>query len=55
MTAVIDNTLVGRPIDRVDGPAKAAGAAPYPSDVSIPGEVFDALAQSRTAAGRISR
>jgi CO/xanthine dehydrogenase Mo-binding subunit len=55
MTAVIDDTLVGRPIDRVDGPAKAAGAAPYPSDVSLPGEVFAALAQSTIAAGRISR
>jgi xanthine dehydrogenase YagR molybdenum-binding subunit len=54
MTAVTANRLVGHPIDRVDGPAKVRGAAPYPSDVSFPDLAHAALVQSTIAAGTIS-
>jgi CO/xanthine dehydrogenase Mo-binding subunit len=47
-------TTVGAGIDRVDGPLKVAGAAPYPSDVSYPGMAYVALVRSTIAAGRIS-
>ena len=43
--------LLGEPVDRVDGPLKVTGAAPYPSDVTFPGLVHAALVQSTIAAG----
>jgi xanthine dehydrogenase YagR molybdenum-binding subunit len=46
--------LLGDPVDRVDGPLKVTGAAPYPSDVTFPGLAHAALAQSTVAAGPIS-
>ena len=45
--------LVGEPVDRVDGPLKVTGAAPYPSDFTFPGLVYAALVQSTIAAGTI--
>jgi CO/xanthine dehydrogenase Mo-binding subunit len=50
MTAVL-----GDSVDRVDGPLKVTGAAPYPSDVTVPGLVHAVLVQSTIAAGTISR
>ena len=50
MTAVL-----GDSVDRVDGPLKVTGAAPYPSDVTFPGLVHAVLVQSTIAAGTISR
>jgi xanthine dehydrogenase YagR molybdenum-binding subunit len=47
--------LLGDPLDRVDGPLKVTGAAPYPSDVTLPGLAHAALVQSTIAAGRIAR
>ncbi len=55
MTAVVTrNKILGDAIDRVDGPLKVTGAAPYPSDVTYPGLVHAALVQSTVAAGTIS-
>jgi xanthine dehydrogenase YagR molybdenum-binding subunit len=55
MTNAPESKLLGDPVDRVDGPLKVTGAAPYPSDVTFPGLVHAALAQSTIAAGTISR
>jgi CO/xanthine dehydrogenase Mo-binding subunit len=52
MTAT-DRRVIGAPVDRVDGPLKVAGAAPYPSDVSYPGMAYAAFVRSTIAAGRI--
>ncbi|HEV2986156.1 MAG TPA: xanthine dehydrogenase family protein molybdopterin-binding subunit [Vicinamibacterales bacterium] len=49
------NSLLGRPVDRVDGPIKAAGAARYAIDVSLPNMVHGVIVQSTIAAGRIRR
>ncbi|MEV4627294.1 hypothetical protein AB0J90_13480 [Micromonospora sp. NPDC049523] len=43
------SNLLGDPIDRVDGPLKVTGAAAYPSDITYPGLVHAALAQSTIA------
>jgi xanthine dehydrogenase YagR molybdenum-binding subunit len=48
-------TVLGRPLDRVDGPLKVRGAATYPSDVTYPDLAHAALVQSTIAAGRIRR
>ena len=45
--------LIGPPLDRVDGPAKVAGQARYPTDVDLPGLAYAALVRSTVAAGRI--
>jgi xanthine dehydrogenase YagR molybdenum-binding subunit len=55
MTTAEKTKIVGAGIDRVDGPLKVAGAAPYPSDFSYPGMVHAALVRSTIAAGRITR
>jgi CO/xanthine dehydrogenase Mo-binding subunit len=54
VTAVAETKLLGDPVDRVDGPLKVTGAAPYPSDVNLPDMAHAALARSTIAAGRIS-
>jgi CO/xanthine dehydrogenase Mo-binding subunit len=46
-------TVVGDPLDRVDGPYKVTGTAAYPSDVSVPGLAHAALVRSTIAAGRV--
>jgi CO/xanthine dehydrogenase Mo-binding subunit len=45
--------VIGAPLDRVDGPLKVSGAAPYPSDVSYPDMAYAALVRSTIAAGTI--
>jgi xanthine dehydrogenase YagR molybdenum-binding subunit len=55
MTVVTGRKLLGDPVDRVDGPRKVTGAAPYPSDVTYTGLVHAALVQSTIAAGSIRR
>jgi CO/xanthine dehydrogenase Mo-binding subunit len=52
MTATSE-PVIGAPVDRVDGPLKVAGAAPYPSDVVYPGMGHAGLVRSTIAAGRI--
>ncbi len=53
MTVTAAMRTVGLGLDRVDGPLKVAGAAPYPSDVSVPGMAHAAVLQATVAAGRI--
>jgi CO/xanthine dehydrogenase Mo-binding subunit len=53
MTATVNDRLLGRPLDRVDGRLKATGAAHYPSDFSLPGQAHAVLLQSSIGAGRI--
>jgi CO/xanthine dehydrogenase Mo-binding subunit len=55
MTDTIGSQVLGAPVDRVDGPLKVAGAAPYPSDVTLPGLVHAALVRATIAAGTITR
>ncbi|MEV0721103.1 hypothetical protein [Asanoa sp. NPDC050611] len=56
MTATLaKENVIGAPIDRIDGRRKVAGAAPYPSDFDLPGQVYAALVSSTVAAGRITR
>jgi xanthine dehydrogenase YagR molybdenum-binding subunit len=52
MTAVAAHS-VGRPIDRLDGPAKVTGQARYTADTPRPGLAFAVLAMSNIAHGRI--
>ncbi len=55
MTDAVGSTILGAPVDRVDGPVKVAGAAPYPSDVTLPGLVHAALVRAAIAVGTITR
>jgi xanthine dehydrogenase YagR molybdenum-binding subunit len=55
VTTAESNTIVGAGVDRVDGPLKVTGAAPYPSDVSFDGLAHAALVQSTIGTGTISR
>ncbi|HWG63013.1 MAG TPA: molybdopterin cofactor-binding domain-containing protein, partial [Streptosporangiaceae bacterium] len=54
MTAATREKIIGAPVDRIDGPLKVTGAAPYPSDFTFPGLTHAVLVQSTIAAGRIS-
>ena len=53
MTVVALSKLLGDPVDRVDGPLKVTGAAPYPADVTYPDLVHAALVQSTIGAGTV--
>jgi CO/xanthine dehydrogenase Mo-binding subunit len=53
MTTATREKIIGEPIDRVDGPLKVTGAAPYPSDFSFPDLTHAVLVQSTIAAGTI--
>ncbi|MGY4965711.1 xanthine dehydrogenase family protein molybdopterin-binding subunit [Streptomyces sp. 900105245] len=55
MSTVESRPLVGTGVNRVDGPRKVTGTAPYPMDFSVPGQAYGALVQSTVAAGRIVR
>jgi CO/xanthine dehydrogenase Mo-binding subunit len=55
MTAVQSRPLIGESVDRVDGPLKVRGDAPYPSDFNLPNQAHAAIVQSTVAAGRIAR
>ncbi|MFI9048436.1 xanthine dehydrogenase family protein molybdopterin-binding subunit [Streptomyces sp. NPDC053427] len=55
MSTVKSAPVVGAGVDRVDGPRKVTGAAPYPMDFDAPGQAYGALVQSTIAAGRIVR
>ena len=46
-------SVLGRPIDRVDGPLKVHGAATYASDITYPHLAHATLVQATIAAGRI--
>ncbi|HEY4278569.1 MAG TPA: xanthine dehydrogenase family protein molybdopterin-binding subunit [Conexibacter sp.] len=55
MSVTEQRALLGAGIDRVDGPVKVTGAAPYPSDVRYPDMAHAALVGSTVAAGRVSQ
>lgn len=55
MTDAHSPGLVGSPVNRVDGPLKVSGAAPYPTDITRPGTAHAALVRSTIGAGRITR
>lgn len=44
-------TVVGRPTDRIDGPAKVAGRAVYTTHVRPPGLLYGAIVRAKVAAG----
>ncbi|WP_246285096.1 xanthine dehydrogenase family protein molybdopterin-binding subunit [Hymenobacter lapidiphilus] len=46
--------VVGKPLDRVDGPAKVTGAARYSAEINVPGTVYGVLKSSTIAKGRIT-
>ncbi|MGP3952399.1 xanthine dehydrogenase family protein molybdopterin-binding subunit [Streptomyces sp. 7N604] len=46
--------VLGPGVDRVDGPLKVTGAAPYPSDIGFPRLAHAVLVRTTIAAGRIS-
>jgi len=54
MTTATRKKIIGDPVDRIDGPLKVTGAAPYPSDFTFPDLTHAVLMQSTIAAGRIS-
>src|ERR1700752_3469316 len=45
--------LIGPGVDRVDGPLKVTGSAPYPADFGFPEMAHAALVRATVAAGRI--
>ncbi|CAM3466001.1 xanthine dehydrogenase family protein molybdopterin-binding subunit [Kibdelosporangium persicum] len=47
--------IIGKPLDRVDGPAKVTGAAKYAADQHIPGLTHAVLVTSAIARGKIIR
>ena len=53
MTTATRQKIIGAPVDRIDGPLKVTGAAPYPSDFTFPGLTHAVLVQSTIAAGTI--
>lgn len=54
MTTGATLTAVGRPLTRVDGPAKVTGSGRYAAEYTLPGTVYAALVGARTACGRIT-
>jgi CO/xanthine dehydrogenase Mo-binding subunit len=54
MTTTIATPILGAGIDRVDGPLKVTGAAPYPSDVSYERLAYATVVRSTIAAGRLA-
>jgi xanthine dehydrogenase YagR molybdenum-binding subunit len=53
MTTAAREKIIGDLVDRVDGPLKVTGAAPYPSDFTFPGLTHAVVVQSTIAAGTI--
>ena len=53
MTTATCKKVIGDPVDRIDGPLKVTGAAPYPSDFTFPDLTHAVLVQSTIAAGTI--
>ena len=53
MTTMEAVRLIGPGVDRVDGPLKVTGSAPYPGDFSYPDMAHAVLVRATVAAGRI--
>ncbi len=49
-----DNQLLGKEVDRIDGVAKASGAAKYAADINTPGTLYARLLTSPHAHARIT-
>ena len=49
----MSDSIIGRPIDRVDGPRKAAGRAKYPADFEPADLTYAIMLQSSVAHGRV--
>ncbi len=47
--------VIGPGVDRVEGPLKVTGTAPYPNDFVLPGMAHAAPVRATVAAGRITR
>ena len=45
--------LIGEPLDRIDGPRKVSGRAPYAYEQNVPNAVYGVMAMSTIAKGRI--
>jgi xanthine dehydrogenase YagR molybdenum-binding subunit len=54
MTAATRATVIGDPVDRIDGAPKVTGTARYPSDFAFPDLTHAVLVQSAIAAGTIT-
>ncbi len=48
------NELIGKPVDRVDGPLKVTGKAKYSAEYDIPGLCYGVTVLSTISSGRIS-
>src|SRR5262245_44693260 len=48
-----DSEIIGRPIDRVDGPLKVMGAARYAAEFFPPNLAYAVLVQSTVPSGRV--
>jgi xanthine dehydrogenase YagR molybdenum-binding subunit len=55
MTTIEAVRLIGPGIDRVDGPLKVTGSAPYPGDFSFAEMAHAVLVRATVAAGRVRR
>ena len=54
MTMTLTPQAIGAPIDRIDGPKKVTGAAPYAFEYPVDGATYVFLVQSTIAKGRIA-
>ena len=45
---------IGRPLDRVDGPAKVTGRAHYTADIMVPGAAHTAVVGATIPSGRVT-
>jgi xanthine dehydrogenase YagR molybdenum-binding subunit len=48
-------SYIGRPLNRIDGPAKVTGQAKYAADVNVPGLAYGVVVSAAIAKGRITR
>ncbi len=46
-------SAIGRPVSRVDGPAKVTGAAKYTAEISLPGMAYAVLVGATIPSGRV--
>ncbi len=49
-----ERRIIGKPVNRVDGPAKASGRAKYSQDVKLPGMLYAAMLTSPYAHAKIT-
>lgn len=53
MSTTVTRTLVGSPVDRIDGPEKVTGTAQYAADAPVANALHAVLVQSTISRGRI--